>query len=212
VAAGEHAVDALALVLVDIAARIEPDGVQKIQAFMTRNPEGFDSLEQVADAIASYQPHRERPANLQGLAKNVRLGADGRYRWHWDPRLLQGHRDLALRQARMEARQGGRGVPASRGSTDRPKASTPSAPGTDRPAECDGPERRAVRHLNLVVTCRLRRHYLCQVESQRGWSAVPLPAPRRAAPVESVVNLQNPVDGGPTSDTSPKSLRRPSAG
>jgi non-heme chloroperoxidase len=103
VAAGEQAVDATALVLVDIAPRIEPEGVQNIRAFMGRNPDGFASLEEVADAIASYQPHRERPTHLQGLAKNVRLGADGRYRWHWDPRFLLGHRDLALRQARLEA-------------------------------------------------------------------------------------------------------------
>jgi non-heme chloroperoxidase len=103
VAAGEHAVDATALVLVDIAPRIEPEGVQNIRAFMLRNPDGFASLEEVADAIASYQPHRERPTHLQGLAKNVRLGADGRYRWHWDPRFLLGHRDLQARQARLEA-------------------------------------------------------------------------------------------------------------
>lgn len=103
VAAGEHVVDATALVLVDIAPRIEPEGVKNIQAFMFRNPDGFVSLEEVADAIASYQPHRERPTHLQGLAKNVRVGADGRYRWHWDPRFLEGHRDLELRQARLEA-------------------------------------------------------------------------------------------------------------
>lgn len=102
VAAGESLVDAAALVLVDIAPRIEPEGVQNIQAFMLRNPDGFESLEEVADAIASYQPHRERPTHLQGLTKNVRLGADGRYRWHWDPRFLLGHRDLAMRQARLE--------------------------------------------------------------------------------------------------------------
>ncbi|AEF88707.1 alpha/beta hydrolase fold protein [Delftia sp. Cs1-4] len=103
VAAGEQAVDATALVLVDIAPRIEPEGVKNIRSFMFRNPDGFGSLEEVADAIASYQPHRERPQHLQGLAKNVRLGPDGRYRWHWDPRFMQGHRDLALRQARLEA-------------------------------------------------------------------------------------------------------------
>lgn len=103
VAAGEHLVDASALVLVDIAPRIEPEGVKNIQAFMFRNPQGFESLEEVADAIASYQPHRERPTHLQGLAKNVRLAPDGRYHWHWDPRFLQGHRDLALRQERLEA-------------------------------------------------------------------------------------------------------------
>jgi pimeloyl-ACP methyl ester carboxylesterase len=103
VAAGEHHVDATALVLVDIAPRIEPAGIDNITAFMTRNPDGFESLEDVADAIASYQPHRARPTHLQGLAKNVRLGADGRYHWHWDPRFRQGHRDLAQRQARLEA-------------------------------------------------------------------------------------------------------------
>ena len=103
VAAGERFVDATALVLVDIAPRIEPKGIQNIKAFMFRNPDGFASLEEVADAIASYQPHRERPTHLQGLAKNVRLGADGRYRWHWDPKLFQAPRDLARRQGRLEA-------------------------------------------------------------------------------------------------------------
>ena len=77
--------------------------MQKILAFMTRNPDGFASLEEVADAIAGYQPHRERPTRLQGLAKNIRLGADGRYHWHWDPRFRQGRFDLAQRQQRLEA-------------------------------------------------------------------------------------------------------------
>ncbi len=103
VAAGERAVPATALVLVDIAPRVEPEGIQNIQAFMRRNPNGFGTLDEVADAIASYQPHRPRPSNLQGLAKNVRLAADGRFYWHWDPRFLQGARDLGQRQAWLEA-------------------------------------------------------------------------------------------------------------
>ncbi len=102
VAAGERAVPATALVLVDIAPRVEPEGVRNIQAFMRRNPDGFATLDEVADAIASYQPHRPRPSNLQGLAKNVRLAANGRYYWHWDPRFLQGARDLSQRQTRLE--------------------------------------------------------------------------------------------------------------
>ena len=102
VAVGEGAVDASALVLVDIAPQIEPDGVQKIQAFMSQRPEGFASLDDVADAIAGYQPHRARPRTLDGLGKNVRLGDDGRYRWHWDPRFRNGHRNLEHRQARLE--------------------------------------------------------------------------------------------------------------
>ena len=48
-AVGEDHVDATALVLVDIAPRIELDGVKKIQAFMSQKPEGFDSLDEVAD-------------------------------------------------------------------------------------------------------------------------------------------------------------------
>jgi non-heme chloroperoxidase len=103
VAVGEDRVDATALVLVDIAPRIDQGGVQKINAFMGQRPDGFDSLEQVADAIASYQPHRQRPTNLDGLAKNVRLGDDGRYHWHWDPKFRAGKRDLAQRTERLEA-------------------------------------------------------------------------------------------------------------
>jgi non-heme chloroperoxidase len=101
-AAGEGQVPASALVLVDIAPRIEAGGVDRIQAFMTRNPDGFGSLQEVAEAIASYQPHRERPRNLDGLGKNVRLGPDGRYRWHWDPRFRAARPTREDRRDRLE--------------------------------------------------------------------------------------------------------------
>jgi pimeloyl-ACP methyl ester carboxylesterase len=84
-AVGDDRVDATALVLVDVAPRLEPEGVGRILAFMDARPDGFASLDEVADAISAYQPHRPRPKDLSGLAKNVREGADGRYRWHWDP-------------------------------------------------------------------------------------------------------------------------------
>ena len=103
VAVGEQHVDATALVLVDIAPKIETQGVANIQAFMGLKPDGFDSLDDVAAAIQSYQPHRQRKNNLDGLAKNVRLGADGKYHWHWDPRFRAGARDLGQRSARLEA-------------------------------------------------------------------------------------------------------------
>lgn len=101
VAIGEEHVNATALVLVDIAPRIETEGIDKIQAFMSLKPEGFDSLQEVADAIATYQPHREAPKNLNGLAKNVRLGDDGKYRWHWDPRFRPQRHDFAAREIRL---------------------------------------------------------------------------------------------------------------
>ena len=76
---------ASALVLVDIATRMEIDGARRILEFMKQKPEGFTSLEEAAETIASYNPHRRKSGNLEGLKKNLRLKEDGRYRWHWDP-------------------------------------------------------------------------------------------------------------------------------
>jgi pimeloyl-ACP methyl ester carboxylesterase len=39
--------------------------------------------------VQAYNPHRPRPRSLEGLKKNVRRRADGRWYWHWDPRYLQ---------------------------------------------------------------------------------------------------------------------------
>ena len=79
------------LVLVDVAPRTEPEGVQRIGDFMAANLEsGFGSLEEVADAVAAYNPHRPRPSDLSGLKKNVRLREDGRWVWHWDPAFMRG--------------------------------------------------------------------------------------------------------------------------
>lgn len=82
---------ARALVLVDVAPRIEEAGRDRIAAFMLdRMESGFASLDEVADAIQAYNPHRPRPANLDGLAKNLRRGDDGRWYWHWDPAFVSG--------------------------------------------------------------------------------------------------------------------------
>ena len=80
---------AAALVLVDVAPRLETAGVTKIGLFMRSGLDGFDSLDDVADAIAAYNPNRPRPTDLSGLRKNVRQRADGKWVWHWDPRFLQ---------------------------------------------------------------------------------------------------------------------------
>src|ERR1700735_128467 len=60
VAVGEGFVDAAALVIVDTAPRVEAEGATKIREFMEQSPNGFESLDAVADAIAQYQPHRQR--------------------------------------------------------------------------------------------------------------------------------------------------------
>ncbi len=92
-----------ALVLVDITPRVDRGGVQKIQTFMkARAAEGFASIEEAADAVAQYLPHRPRPRSHEGLKKNLRLSADGRWRWHWDPRFLEGRRSVSADHTEVE--------------------------------------------------------------------------------------------------------------
>lgn len=98
IAVGEGHVRARGLVLVDIAPRIESDGVARVNAFMEAKPDGFDSLDEVADAVSRYRPTRQRPSNLDGLARNLRLGPDGKLHWHWDPRLSARPRDAIERR------------------------------------------------------------------------------------------------------------------
>lgn len=90
--AEQEGMRASALVLVDIATRMQRDGVDRIMSFMRARPDGFESLEDAADAIAEYMPHRPRPKDLSGLQKNLRQREDGRYRWHWDPLFVEGSR------------------------------------------------------------------------------------------------------------------------
>ena len=75
------------LVLVDVVPRFENEGSHRIRNFMTRHVNGFDTLEEAADAIAEYLPYRKRPRNLEGLKKNLRH-RDGRWHWHWDPQFV----------------------------------------------------------------------------------------------------------------------------
>lgn len=78
-----------ALVLVDIIPRMEMVGADRVRSFMRANAHsGFGTLEEVADAVAEYNPHRIRPMDLSGLAKNLRARG-GRYYWHWDPKLME---------------------------------------------------------------------------------------------------------------------------
>ncbi len=81
---------ARALILVDVAPRIEESGRNRISQFMVEHLEdGFGSLEEVADAIQAYNPHRPRPKDLTGLQRNLRQ-RDGRWYWHWDPQFITG--------------------------------------------------------------------------------------------------------------------------
>jgi pimeloyl-ACP methyl ester carboxylesterase len=93
-----------ALILVDITPRVDVNGVAKIQGFMRAHAqEGFASITEAADAVAAYLPHRPRPRSHEGLKKNLRLDPDGRWRWHWDPRFLDGPRPVGTSRDQTEA-------------------------------------------------------------------------------------------------------------
>ena len=75
------------LVLVDVVPRFEKNGSARIRDFMFSGLHGFGSLDEAADAVAAYLPHRTRPRSTEGLKKNLRL-RDGRWYWHWDPAFM----------------------------------------------------------------------------------------------------------------------------
>jgi pimeloyl-ACP methyl ester carboxylesterase len=75
------------LVLVDVVPRFEKNGSARIRDFMFSGLHGFGSLEEAADAVAAYLPHRPKPRSPEGLRKNLRL-RDGRWYWHWDPAFM----------------------------------------------------------------------------------------------------------------------------
>lgn len=77
-----------ALVLVDITPRWDAAGVERILGFMTAHPEGFDDLAHAADAIAAYLPHRAPRKSPGDLERLLVRQPNGRWRWHWDPRLI----------------------------------------------------------------------------------------------------------------------------
>ena len=93
-----------ALVLVDITPRVDMSGVAKVLGFMRANAkEGFGSIAEAAQAVADYLPQRPRPKSNEGLKKNLRLSPDGRWRWHWDPRFLDGPRAAGRDRRAIEA-------------------------------------------------------------------------------------------------------------
>jgi len=93
-----------ALVLVDITPHVDHTGVAKVLGFMRANAEqGFASIAEAAQAVAEYLPQRPRPKSHEGLKKNLRQSLDGRWRWHWDPRFLEGPRAVGANRSAVEA-------------------------------------------------------------------------------------------------------------
>jgi pimeloyl-ACP methyl ester carboxylesterase len=77
------------LVLVDITPDIDMVGARRILSFMSANPDGYASLDEAAEAIAGYRGSGRGKPSADGLARVLKQGLDGRWRWHWDPRMLE---------------------------------------------------------------------------------------------------------------------------
>ena len=102
IAAGRYGMNVASIVLVDVVPRAEPGGVARAQGFLRSHPDGFTTLEEMADAIARYQPHRGRASDLKTLRKNVRRDEMSRFHWHFDPSFAERDLDLYLRQEELE--------------------------------------------------------------------------------------------------------------
>ena len=90
------------LVLVDVVPRYDKDGSARIRDFMASGVNGFETLEEAADAVAAYLPYRTKPRSPEGLKKNLRF-RDGRWYWHWDPAFLTAPSDDAfVRMQKLE--------------------------------------------------------------------------------------------------------------
>ena len=84
-----------ALILVDVTPSLNLAGLARIEGFMAADLEaGFASLDEAAEAVARYLPGRPARISAEGLGRNLRRHADGRWRWHWDPAFITGPRSV----------------------------------------------------------------------------------------------------------------------
>lgn len=80
------------LVLVDITPTVDMAGARRIVEFMSANPDGFADLEEASIAIGAYRGAGKGAPSPDGLTRVLRQQPNGRWHWHWDPRLLDSRR------------------------------------------------------------------------------------------------------------------------
>jgi pimeloyl-ACP methyl ester carboxylesterase len=77
-----------ALVVADIAPDLNLAGIARVRNFMGAHDGGFSSLKDASEAIAAYTGKPPRSSSTAGLLRVLRQREDGRWYWHWDPRVL----------------------------------------------------------------------------------------------------------------------------
>ena len=86
---------ARALILVDVVPNMAAAGLDRIRSFMSAGHAGFASVEEAFAAVLRYLPGRRPSSSHRGLKRNLRLGVDGRWYWHWDPAFHAGSKQRA---------------------------------------------------------------------------------------------------------------------
>ena len=76
------------MVLVDIAPDVDMEGGRRIVNFMSAKPEGYADLDEAAEAIGAYRGGGRKPSTA-GLTRVLKQRDNGRWYWHWDPRILE---------------------------------------------------------------------------------------------------------------------------
>jgi pimeloyl-ACP methyl ester carboxylesterase len=100
-ALAEHPGCADGLVMVDIAIDTRPAGVDRVRGFLSGSRSGFGSLEEFAVVVAGFTGREPGPA--ERMRRHARLGADGRWYWHWDPAFMDNEPDFAAERPRLVA-------------------------------------------------------------------------------------------------------------
>lgn len=77
-----------ALIVADIVPDMNEPGINRVRQFMTAHDDGFSSLEEASEAIAAYAGRGPGRSSAEGLLRVLRERNDGRWYWHWDPRVL----------------------------------------------------------------------------------------------------------------------------
>jgi len=75
------------LMLADVAPLLRDTGVDTFRHFFRASMGGFATLDEAADALAAHLD-RPRMTEVSRLAKTMRIGADNRLYWQWDPRTV----------------------------------------------------------------------------------------------------------------------------
>jgi len=76
--AAKHMGVASSVLLVDVVPRMRAEGMERISNFMHAHTEGFNSLDEAANAVAAYLPGRPKPNTSTGLMKNLRKAENGK--------------------------------------------------------------------------------------------------------------------------------------